>query len=193
MKATAVAAAIFALSFTSSPAPARVARPLGRVQKPAGRLAAPQMWSDREGAFSLARPAGESWRFKGTARGPDGSALPLLALSEETGAQLIVQNADGVASLRTLAGALAAHLGEEARIRVEEPARILARGGEAYAFSFTVADEVRGRVAVVRSGDHVALVIASWPLGAPPSVADEVNGMIGSLGPVDPLVPAGVY
>lgn len=151
------------------------------------------MWSDRDGAFSLARPAGEGWRFQGGSHGPDGAPLPLLALSEDTGAQLIVQNADGVQSLRALARLLAEHLGEEQRIHVEDPQAIAARGGEAYAFSFTVADESRGRVAVVKSGEHVALVIASWPLGASASVAEDVEGMIGSLGPVAKAAAPGSY
>ena len=192
MRLSLTAAAVLAFSLSLG-ASARVARPLGRQAKPETRLQEPRMWSDRDGAFSLARPDGESWRFQASAQGPDGAPLPLLAHSEETGAQLIVQNADGVGSLRTLAGLLAAHLSEEGRIHVEEPARIIARGGEGYAFSFTVGDEARGRVAVVRSGDHVALVIASWPLGAPPAVAEEVNGMIGSLGPVELKMRENVY
>jgi len=70
---------------------------------------------------------------------------------------------------------------------------MVARGGDAYGFSFSVADEVRGRVAVVRAGSHVALVIASWPMGAPPEVVDDVASMIGSLGPVPGSFAPGVF
>src|SRR2546428_66990 len=56
-----------------------------------------------------------------------------------------------------------------------------------------VADEVRGRVAVVRAGDYVALAVASWPMGAPPEVVDDVDAMIGSLGPVPGALPPGVF
>jgi hypothetical protein len=71
--------------------------------------------------------------------------------------------------------------------------KLLARGGEAYGFSFTVADEVRGRVAVVPAGNHVALVIASWPLGAPPEVIDDVDAMIGSIGPIPGAMPPNTF
>src|SRR5437899_794849 len=85
------------------------------------------------------------------------------------------------------------HLTGGAPVHVEDVQRVLARGGEAYGFSFTVADEVRGRVAVVRAGDYVALAVASWPMGAPPEVVDDVDAMIGSLGPVPGPLPPGVF
>ena len=95
-------------------------------------------------------------------RGPDGEPVPLLALSQETGAQLVVQSADGIEDLRLLARMLMENLSREARVHVEDVERVLARGGgEAYGFPFTVADETRGRVAVVRAGDRIALAIAS--------------------------------
>jgi hypothetical protein len=172
---------------------ARVSRPMGRSPKSSRRLGAPRVWQDKEGAFALERPDGERWSFQGGVRGPDGGTLPLLALSEDSGAQLIVQNADGLTNVKALASLLAEHLNEEQRVRVDVIERVLARGGEAYAFSFTVADEARGRVAVVRAGDHLALVIASWPLGAPPSVSEDVEEMIGSLGPVPGALPPGAF
>ena len=46
---------------------------------------------------------------------------------------------------------------------------------------------------VVRAGEHVALVIASWPMGAPPEVIDDVDSMIGSLGPIPGALPPGVF
>ena len=67
------------------------------------------------------------------------------------------------------------------------------REGSGRSSSFTVADEVRGRVAVVRAGDHVALAVASWPMGAPPEVVDDVDAMIGSLGPVPGALAPGVF
>ena len=109
------------------------------------------------------------------------------------GAQLIVQNADGVTSLRQLARLLADHLQTEQGVHVEDVNRVPARGGEAYGFTFSVSDEARGRVAVVRAGEHVALVIASWPMGAPPAVAEDVESMIGSLGPPPNALPPGVF
>jgi len=114
-------------------------------------------------------------------------------MSEETGAQFVVQSAEGVHDLRTLARLLMENLASQAQVHVEDVQRLLARGGEAYGFSFTVADEVRGRVAVVRAGEHVALAIASWPMGAPPEVVDDVDAMIGSLGPVPGKLPPGVF
>ncbi len=188
----AAASALLAL-LAASPSGARVGQPLGRQPKAPDRLPAPRLWQDRGGAFALNRPTGERWAFRSNLRGPDGTPVPLIALAQETGAQLVVQSADGVRDLRMLAGFLAENLSGESRVHVEQPARVIARGGEAYGFSFTVADEVRGRVAVVRTGEHVALVIASWPLGAPPEVVDDVDEMIGSLGPVPGSLPPGTF
>jgi hypothetical protein len=78
-------------------------------------------------------------------------------------------------------------------VRVQAIENVTSRGGEAYGFAFTVSDEARGRVAVVRAGDHVALVIASWPMGAPPTVSDDVEEMIGTLGPAPGKLPADVF
>jgi len=151
------------------------------------------MWTEQSGAFSIERPDGDRWSFRGDARGPDGERLPLVARAPEAGAQLIVQSADGVTSLRQLARLLADHLQGEEGVRVEEVNRLPSRGGEAYGFAFSVSDEARGRVAVVRTGEHVALVIASWPMGAPPEVVDDVDEMIGSLGPPPGTLPPGVF
>src|SRR5258708_36982654 len=89
-------------------------------------------------------------------------------MSEETGAQLLVQSADGINDLRMLARMLMENLANEERVRVDDMEKVPARGGEAYGFGFTVASEVRGRVAVVRPGDHAAPAIASGPGGPPP-------------------------
>jgi hypothetical protein len=182
------------LSLAVSLTPARVTSPLGRAPKPqVPGLSVPKMWQDRTGQFALERPAQERWMFRSGVRGPDGEPVPLLAMSQETGAQLVVQSTEGIHDLRLLARMLMDNLATESRVHVEDLERVLARGGEAYGFSFTVADEVRGRVAVVRAGDHVALAIASWPMGAPPEVVDDVDAMIGSLGPVPGTLPPGVF
>jgi hypothetical protein len=178
----------------SSPAPARVTpETQGRQPQPPSRLQPHKLWTDQTGAFSLERPIGDRWSFRADQRGPDGETLPLVAQSVESGAQLIVQNADGVTSLRMLARMLADHLGTENGVHVQELERLRARGGEAYGFFFTVTDEARGRVAVVRAGDHVALVIASWPMGAPATVLDDVDSMIATLGPVPGALPANAF
>jgi hypothetical protein len=181
------------LALGSPAALARVTREQGRAPHPPPRLQAPRMWTEQSGAFSIERPDGDRWSFRGDARGPDGERLPLLARAPESGAQLIVQSADGVSSLRQLARLLANHLQTEQGIHVEDVNRLPARGGEAYGFTFSVSDEARGRVAVVRAGEHVALVIASWPMGAPPAVAEDVEAMIGSLGPPPNALPRGVF
>jgi len=181
------------LSLAFSLVPARVQAPMGRAPRPQTGLTTPKMWQDRTGQFALERPAAERWMLRGGVRGPDGEAVPLLAMSQETGAQLVVQTADGIHDIRLLARMLMENLAGESRVHVEDLQRVLARGGEAYGFSFTVADEVRGRVAVVRAGDHVALAVASWPMGAPPEVVDDVDAMIGSLGPVPGALAPGVF
>ncbi len=191
MNAALAAAAVLSVGFL----PARVTTPpLGRQPKaPEHGIQAPKMWQDRGGQFALQRPSNDQWMFRTGVRGPDGEPVPLLALSQETGAQLVVQSADGIDDLKLLARMLMENLSTEQRVHVEDVVKVLARGGEAYGFSFSVADEVRGRVAVVRAGDHVALVIASWPMGAPPQVIDDVDQMIGSLGPVPGALPPGVF
>jgi hypothetical protein len=181
------------LSLAFSLVPARVQAPMGRAPRPQTGLTTPKMWQDRTGQFALERPATERWMLRGGVRGPDGEPVPLLAMSQETGAQLVVQTADGIHDIRLLARMLMQNLAGESRVHVEDLQRVLARGGEAYGFSFTVADEVRGRVAVVRAGDHVALAVASWPMGAPPEVVDDVDAMIGSLGPVPGTLAPGVF
>jgi hypothetical protein len=191
MRIAIVAAA--ALSLVSPVVLARLARPQGRAPKPQHGLQAPRLWQDRSGAFALERPDGEHWMFRAGVRGPDGAPVPLLALSEETGAQFLVQSADGIKDLRLLARTLMENLANEERVRVDNMEKVRARGGEAYGFGFSVAGEVRGRVAVVRAGDHVALVIASWPMGAPPDVVDDVDSMIGSLGPPPGRPPPGTF
>jgi hypothetical protein len=174
--------------------PVRVVTPQGRAPRtPQHGLQAPRMWQDRTGQFALARPDNERWMFRAGVRGPDGQPVPLLALSQETGAQLVVQSTDGINDLRLLARMLMENLSNQGRVHVEDVERVLARGGDAYGFAFSVADEVRGRVAVVRAGSHVALVIASWPMGAPPEVVDDVESMIGSLGPVPGALPPDVF
>ena len=191
MGASIAAAAV--LSLAVSLVPARVTTPMGRPPNPRHGLATPKLWEDRLGQFALQRPESERWAFRSGVRGPDGDPVPLLAMSQESGAQLVVQSADGINDLRLLARMLMENLATESHVHVEDVERVLARGGEAYGFSFTVADEVRGRVAVVRAGDHVALAIASWPLGAPPEVVEDVDAMIGSLGPVPGALPPGVF
>ena len=182
------------LTLASPPSFARVSQPLGRQPKVQSHLPQPpRLWQDRDGAFAISRPEGDRWAFRAGIKGPDGEVVPLIAVSSESGAQVVVQSADAVANLKILAGFLAQNLSREQRVHVEEPNRVVARGGEAYGFSFTVADEVRGRVAVVRAGDRVALLIASWPLGAPPEVADDVDEMIGSLGPIPGALPPGAF
>lgn len=183
------------LAFAFSLAPARVTTPpLGRAPKdPPHGLQLPRMWRDRASQFALERPRSDRWMFRSGVRGPDGEPVPLLALSQESGAQMVVQSADGITDLRLLARILMENLGREEQVHVEEVRRILARGGEGYSFAFSVADETRGRVAVVRAGEHIALAIASWPMGAPPEVVDDVDGMIGSLGPVPGALPPGVF
>src|SRR3982074_3196101 len=94
------AMAAVSLALASPPALSRVTREQGRAPRPPPRLQAPRLWTEQSGAFSIARPDGDRWSFRGDAHGPDGERLPLLARAPETGAQLIVQNADGVASLR---------------------------------------------------------------------------------------------
>ena len=192
MRALLVASTI-AFALAPPPASGRVTPQQGRAPRPPSRLQAPRLWTEQTGAFSIERPDGDRWSFRGDARGPDGERLPLVARAPEAGAQLIVQSADGITSLRQLARLLADHLQGEEGVHVEEVNRLPARGGEAYGFAFSVSDEARGRVAVVRTGEHVALVIASWPMGASPLVAEDVEGMIGSLGPPPNALPPGVF
>src|SRR5437762_12536238 len=107
---------------------ARVTREQGRSPRPQSRMTAPRVWIEQSGAFSIERPDGDRWSFKGDARGPDGERLPLLARAPEAGAQLIVQSADGLTSLRQLARLLADHLQTGQGVHVEDVHRPAARG-----------------------------------------------------------------
>jgi hypothetical protein len=186
-------AAAVVLSLAPSFAIARVTTPMGRQPKPEQRSTAPKLWEDRDGQFALARPDGNRWTFRGGVRAPDGQAIPLFAMAQESGAQFVVQSADGITDVRLLARMLNENLGKQDMVHVESIERLLARGGDAFGFEFSVAEETRGRVAVVRTGDRIALVVASWPFGAPPEVVDDVEEMIGSLGPVPGALAPGVF
>ena len=164
---------------------ARIERPMGRAPRVPSRLAAPRFWVERTGLFSLRRPSSDAWRFDGTLRDPEGDPIPLFAHSEESGATLSVQSADGVPSPKALAKVLAERLGTEENVHVETPRPLTARGGEAYTFTFTTGQESRGRVAVVPAGEHLVLIVASWPLGSPAQVSEDVEAMIASVGPAE--------
>ena len=190
MRLAAIAAA--ALSLAPSLASARVTTPLGRAPK-AERREQARLWEDSDGQFAIARPDGSRWSFQSKVRGPDGQQVPLFASAQGSGAQLVVQSAEGITDLKLLTRMLNDNLGKQEAVRVETIERLLARGGDAFGFKFTVADETRGRVAVVRTGQHIALVIASWPFGTAPEIVDDVEAMIGSLGPVPEAMAPGVF
>lgn len=185
---------MIALSLAPSLASARVTAPLGRAPK-ADQHVQPtaKLWEDGDGQFALARPEGGRWTFQSKVRGPDGQLVPLFASAQDSGAQLVVQSADGITDLKLLTRMLNANLGKQETVKVETIERLPARGGDAFGFKFTVAQETRGRVAVVRTGEKIALVIASWPFGASAQVVDDVENMIGSLGPVPGSLRPGVY
>lgn len=179
-------AALAVVLCASLSAEARVSRAMGRTPKLPSRVEAPKLWVERSGLFSLQRPESELWRFDSAARdGNTGELIPLVVRSEETGAQLSVQSADGVPSAQVLCKLLAERLAAETRVRVDDPVKVMARGGDAYAFTFTSGDESRGRVAVAPAGDHFVLIVASWPLGSPAQVAEDVDSMIASVGPAE--------
>jgi hypothetical protein len=183
MKSLMVAAV---LALAPSLASARITPPLGRAPKPPQR-GQQKLWEDSDGQFAIKRPDGNRWSFQSKARGPDGQAVPLFASAPDSGAQLVVQSADGIKDLKILTEMLNDNLSKQEKVNVESIEPLLARGGDAFGFRFSVAQETRGRVAVVRTGQHIALVIASWPFGTSPEVVDEVEAMIGSLGPVQPF------
>jgi hypothetical protein len=181
MRTAAFAAALLALA--PSLGQARITPPLGRSPK-APQRGQQRLWEDSDGQFAIKRPDGNRWSFQSKVRGPDGQQVPLFASAQESGAQLVVQSADGISDLKILTKMLNESLSKQQQVRVEDIEPLLARGGDAFGFRFSVAQDTRGRVAVVRTGQHVALVIASWPFGTPPEVIDDVEAMIGSLGPV---------
>ena len=182
MRASLSALAALALC-ASLPSEARVAGPMGRTPKLPARIQAPREFTERSGLFSISRPDSDLWRFDSNKKDNHGESIPLVARSDETGAQLSVQSADGVPSAEVLSKVLAEKLSTEPGVHVEDPSVVKARGGEAYVFAFTSGDESRGRVAVVPAGDHFVLIVASWPLGSPAQVAEDVEAMIRSVGP----------
>lgn len=184
MRATLFALAGLALC-ASLPSEARVAGPMGRSPKLPSRIQAPREFVERSGLFSISRPDSDLWRFDSGKKDNHGEAIPLVARSEESGAQLSVQSADGVPSAEVLCKVLAEKLSTEPGVHVEDPAAVKARGGEACVFAFTSGDEARGRVAVVPAGDHFVLIVASWPLGSSAQVAEDVEAMIRSVGPAN--------
>jgi hypothetical protein len=171
------------LALAPSLASARITPPLGRSPK-APQRGQQKLWEDSDGQFAIQRPSGNRWNFQSKVRGPDGQAVPLFASAQDSGAQLVVQSAEGITDLKILTKMLNDNLSQQQKVRVENIEPLLARGGDAFGFKFSVAEDTRGRVAVVRTGQHIALVIASWPFGTSPEVVDDVEAMIGSLGPI---------
>src|SRR5881409_4282886 len=72
-------------------------------------------------------PENEHWMFRAGVRGPDGELVPLLAMSQESGAQLVVQSADGITDLRLLARMLMQNLSVEQRVHVDDVEKLRAR------------------------------------------------------------------
>ncbi|HTP29497.1 MAG TPA: hypothetical protein VMK12_28005, partial [Anaeromyxobacteraceae bacterium] len=136
---------------------------------------------DRENGFSIARPR-DSWSFRaGEDLNTENIVVPVIVSDSTSGAQVVVQVAPAVASPSQFAQRLTSGLQSRVGFSTGEVQSIpLAEG--AVGFDFQVGQQVRGRVAIVEGSDgRVYVLLATWPRGAPASVEQDVDRILGSI------------
>jgi hypothetical protein len=130
-------AALAAGCASSKPASARIGAE--------GARATSHRFVDDDLGFAIERPDGEAWQFTQGSSAPDGIVVPVVVLHEDSGAQVVVQVAPGIASSEEFAGRLAMGLQSKPGFRIggltETP-----DGGAG--FEFALSDLVEGRVRV---------------------------------------------
>lgn len=144
---------------------------------------------DRDHGFEILRPGGEEWAFTSGRGAPEGILIPVTVVHQDTGAQVVVQIAPNVAPAWEFAERLAAGLNQRHGFRTTEPLRA---GWSAAEFTFTVEDEVFGRVGVRSEEDRTFVLLGTWPASAPGHVVHDVAAIMASLRSV-PGVKRTVY
>lgn len=138
--------------------------------------------------FAIERPDGEAWQFTQGGTAPEGIVVPVVVLHEDSGAQVVVQVAPGIASSEEFAGRLAMGLQSKPGFAIGD----LAEGADGSAgFEFALSDLVQGRVRVHDgTGGQVFVLLGTWPANAPAVVVRDVDAIMASLKPLVVTGPA---
>lgn len=179
-----IGAALLALAFAGCAARSPAARSGARFPFDLARhaAAAGEEWISDELELAIEKPPGDAWAVATDVVSPDGNAIPLLVAHTTTGTQIVVQVSEPVDTPERLTRMLRSRLREEEALELDETKRLKNdAGGDAYGFSFHAEDDADGRVAVIRAGDHIVLVVASWPKGVDRRVIEEVDGLVRSV------------
>jgi hypothetical protein len=152
--------------------------------KAVGAAADERSFNSPELGFALDRPASEGWAMATDVTSPEGRPIPVVVAHPDSGAQIVVQVSKPVGSPEELAQALRDKLKDEKTLEIGKTGRIENRSGqEAWGFPFTVKGEASGRVAIVLVGEHVVLLVASWPEKADRKLVNEVDSVVTSVRP----------
>lgn len=117
---------------------------------------------------------------------PEGIATPVVMHNPETGAQVVLQVAPGVATPTQYAEQLTEGLRGHPEFKTTDPEPV-PLSDEAVGFRFSMGQEVLGRVAVREGADgRVLMMLATWPAGAPTQAAMDVDDIFRSVEPVAP-------
>lgn len=117
---------------------------------------------------------------------PEGIATPVVMHNPETGAQVVLQVAPGVATPTQYAEQLTEGLRSHPEFVTSDPEPV-PLSDEAVGFRFSMGDEVLGRVAVREGADgRVLMMLATWPAGAPQEAWMDVEHIFRSVEPVAP-------
>lgn len=137
---------------------------------------------DAEAGFEIARPAGDAWIFAPGHQAPEGILVPVVVLHPATGAQVVVQVTPDVASPLEFAERLAVGLRSKPGFTTSVPVR--SGDGSSSGFSFSLGQEVFGRVGILDASDgRLFVLLATWPSSAPERVVEEVEAIMASLRP----------
>lgn len=136
---------------------------------------------DAVNGFEIERPS-ESWTLhSGEELSTEVILVPVVLLEEAQGAQVIVQIAPAIATPPEFAERLIEGLSTRGEFTTGEIHPIEVAEG-AVGFDFSAAEQVLGRVAILDGSDgKVFVLLATWPIGAPPSLDQEIDTILGSM------------
>jgi len=132
--------------------------------------------------FAIDKPAGDEWAMATDVTSPEGRPIPVVVAHPGSGTQIVVQVSRPLGPPHDLADMLRGKLEGERELRIGDTKRLQNKSGlEAWGFTFAVKGEASGRVAIVQVGEHVVLVVASWPEAADKKLVQAVDDVVASV------------
>jgi len=145
-------------------------------------MGAVERFVDAQAGFEITRPGGDAWQFAPGHEAPEGILVPVVVLHPATGSQVVVQVTPEVAGPQEFAERLAVGLRSKPGFTTTVPTN--SPDGSRSGFSFSLGDEVHGRVGILTPHDgRLFVLLATWPSGAPESVVEDVDAIMASLRP----------